>query len=121
MIAEYTDSFFEAPAAVTVNEFGKGKAVYQACRDTGSLKQALISDLLAQCGVKPLVENLPQGTTAHSRTDGENTYVFLENYLDQPAPEIPLPHPMTDLLTGTTYAGTVELKPYDLMILEPKI
>lgn len=32
-----------------------------------------------------------------------------------------LPEPMTDLLTGTTYAGTVELKPYDLMILEPKI
>ena len=31
-----------------------------------------------------------------------------------------LEEPMTDLLTGKTYVNTVELKPYDLMILEPQ-
>ena len=31
-----------------------------------------------------------------------------------------LEEPMADLLTGKTYVNTVELKPYDLMILEPQ-
>jgi beta-galactosidase len=117
VIAEYTDSFFEAPAAVTVNAFGKGKAVYQACRDTGSLKQALISTLLEECGVKPLVENLPQGATAHSRTDGEITYLFVENYSHNKEAHILLNREMTDLLTGETVSA-VNLPPYGFAILK---
>ena len=117
MIAEYTDSFFEAPAAVTVNAFGKGKAVYQACRDTGSLKQALISTLLEECGVKPLVENLSQGATAHSRTDGEITYLFVENYSHNKEAHILLNREMTDLLTGETVSA-VNLHPYGFAILK---
>ena len=117
VLAAYTDSFFEAPAAVTVNEFGKGKAVYQACRDTGSLKQALISTLLEECGVKPLVENLPQGATAHSRTDGEITYLFVENYSHNKEAHILLNREMTDLLTGQTVSA-LTLPPYGFAILK---
>ena len=86
-------------------------------RHTGSLKHALISDLLAQCGVKPLVENLPQGATAHSRTDGEITYLFVENYSHNKEAHILLNREMTDLLTGETVSA-VNLPPYGFAVLK---
>jgi beta-galactosidase len=117
VLSAYTDSFFDAPAAVTVNEFGNGKAVYQACRDTDSLKTALISKLLEECGVEPLVEQLPHGATAHSRTDGEHTYLFVENYAHDKAAAIALRGEMTDLLTGQTVTA-VDLPPYGFAVLK---
>ena len=38
--------------------------------------------------------------SAHSRTDGENTYIFIENYSEQPSPTVPLGRAVTDMLTG---------------------
>ena len=108
VLASYAADYYKDTPAVTCHRFGKGRAVYQACRDTGSLGDAILEQLIPELDLSsPLgtTGKLPQGITAHSRTDGENTYVFLENYLDQPAPEIPLPHPMTDLLTGETVSA----------------
>ena len=102
-IACYTDGYYKDTPAVTCNTYGKGKAIYQACRDTGSLKETVISDLLAQLEIEAVVHAqapLPHGVTAHSRTDGERTYVFVENYLDAEAPAVFLREPMENLLTG---------------------
>ena len=101
---------FEAPAAVTVNEFGKGKAVYQACRDTGSLKKELLTAIAEQVGLPGNILEHPYGVTAHSRTDGEHTYIFVENYLDKSA-SVTLPNPMENMLTGEK-AQQITLPPY---------
>ena len=80
-----------------------GKAVYHACRDTGSLKEKVLSDLLEQLDIQSVVHAkapLPHGVTAHSRTDGAHTYVFVENYLDADAPAVFLRQPMENLCTG---------------------
>jgi beta-galactosidase GanA len=60
---------------------------------------------------------LPHGVSAHSRTDGENTYIFVENYMDTPTPTISLHAPMTDLLTGEETCS-VTLPPYGFAILK---
>ena len=117
VLAQYTDSFFEPIAAVTVNEFGKGKAVYQACRDTGGLKSKLVSDLLDTCGIEPMLGDLPHGVTAHSRTDGEHTYLFVENYASDTPADIVLPEQMLDMLTGET-VSSLHLPPYGLAVLK---
>ena len=99
-LATYTDGYYKDMAAVTTHEFGKGRALYQACRDTGSLKSQIFDQLLKELGIEGNVSVLPHGVTAHSRTDGQHQYLFVENYNQEEAPVVTFPHTMTDLLTG---------------------
>lgn len=105
VLASYTDGFYAGMAAVTENRYGKGVALYQSCRDSGTLKEALADHLIRSQGLRTnLPAPLPHGLTAHSRTDGTHTYLFVENYSTVPA-QVALPAPMTDLLTGDTVSG----------------
>lgn len=102
-VALYSDGYYRNTPAVTANCFGKGKAVYQACRDSGSLKEQVLSDLIRECGVLSAVDTeqaLPHYVTAHSRTDGVYNYVFVENYSDEPVAPVKLRGKMLDLLSG---------------------
>lgn len=103
MLACYTDGYYKDTPAVTSNVYGKGRAIYQACRDTGSLKEQILSQLLGELGIASVVdtkETLPHGVTAHSRTDGIHTYVFVENYLNKEAFTVKLRESMENMLTG---------------------
>jgi beta-galactosidase len=100
-LAVYADGWMAGTPAVTVNRYGKGRAIYQACRDTGSLKRELLSAVAAQAGLAGNILEHPYGVTAHSRTDGAHTYIFVENYLDREA-SVTLHAPMENLLTGET-------------------
>ena len=114
VLATYSDGWYQGAAAVTVNRWGRGCAVYQACRDTGSLKNAVIGRLLQELGIESCVDTedaLPHGVTAHSRTDGETTYVFVENYSDTNTAVISLRGKMRDMLSGEI-TDRCTLKPY---------
>ena len=119
-LAVYADGYYQGMAAVTTHAYGKGQAIYQACRDTGSLKDAILDRLIADLGICSVVNwhgALPHGVSAHSRTDGKTTYIFVENYMAIPAPTIPLREPMTDLFTGEP-TDSVTLPPYGFAILK---
>lgn len=119
-LAQYADGYYKNMAAVTAHTWGKGQAIYQACRDTGSLKDAVLDKLIADLHIPSAVRwngALPHGVSAHSRTDGEHTYVFVENYMETEAPTIPLHESMTDLLTGRQ-TDSVTLPPYGFAILK---
>lgn len=115
-LATYADGYYAGMAAVTEHLYGKGKAVYQACRDTGSLCEALFTRLLAEAGIHNL-GLLPHGVTAHSRTDGETGYLFLENYDGQTSYSIRMNARMQDMLRGQT-VDAVELPPYGFAVLK---
>ena len=119
-LASYADGYYQGMAAVTTHDYGKGTAVYQACRDTGSLKDMVLGELVQKLEIPSAVQwngPLPHGVSAHSRTDGEREYVFVENYMDCTTPAIPLHAPMTDLLTGGIVSA-VTLPPYGFAILK---
>lgn len=116
-LAVYADGWYQGMPAVTINRFGKGRAIYQATRDSGSLKAQIFDALLQQLGIVGNAASLPQGVTAHSRTDGEHTYLFLENYLDTPVSGIRLHTQMQDMLSGET--NTVyDLPPFGFRVLK---
>lgn len=103
VVCSYEDGYYQGTPAVTCHSFGAGNAIYQACRDDGSLKTSLLETWLDKLHIhSEVMGELPHGVTCHSRTDGQFTYVFLENYLDQAAPAVTLRQPMTNLLTGET-------------------
>lgn len=116
VLATYADGYYAGMPALTANRFGKGNAIYQACRDTGSLADAIFGRLLEDCGV-PSFGVLPHGITAHSRTDGERTYLFLENYDGEVSHTVPLRTCMQDMCTGEMTAA-VTLPPYGFAVLK---
>ncbi len=119
-LAQYTDGYYKGMSAVTSHRYGKGRAIYQACRDSGSLKEQILGKLLTELEIPSAVKwegALPHGISAHTRTDGIHTYVFVENYMDTQSPAIPLHAKMHDLLTGKI-TDSVTLNPYGFAILK---
>ena len=118
VLCSYADGYYKDTPAVTCHSFGAGHAIYQACRDEGSLKEEILEQWLYKLGIhSEVLGTLPHGVTCHSRTDGRFTYVFLENYLDQAAPTLQLRQPMTDLITGETVERCA-LPPYGYGIFQ---
>lgn len=86
---------------MTVNNYGKGKAYYQAFRDTGEFKDRFIEKIIDDLGIERAVpERMPTDVSAHKRYDGDITYLFVENYSDRRVSGISLDGTYTDLLSG---------------------
>ena len=117
LLASYSDAWYQTSAAVTANAYGKGKAYYQACRDSGSLKDAVLEQVISDAGIQSNMELLRGCATAHSRTDGVHTYLFVENYTPAKTAEIKLHEPMLNMLTGQTMDKIV-LEPYSFEVLK---
>ena len=58
---------------------------------------------------------LPEGCELAVR-EGEQTYLFVLNYLDECA-AVELKKECVDLFTGETVSGSVELKPFEAKVL----
>ena len=102
VLAVYSDDFYRGMPVVTSNAYGAGRAYYQAARDCGTLSDAVISGIVKERGVRTAtgtLDPLGYGVSAHVREDGNDRYVFVENYSDVPA-TVPLGRKMTDLISG---------------------
>ena len=116
-LAKYTKDFYTDFPAYTVNAYGKGKAYYQAFRDTGDFADRAISEILEETGIHPALPCLPlQGVTAHKRYCGENEYLFVENYNAYAAENIALGEKRVDMLSQKT-VDTIDLQPYSIVVL----
>ena len=118
-LGAYTSDFYASEPAVTVNEYGRGKAYYIAARDTGALKHKIIGEILTELGIKGNLKASENGITAHSREDDESVYLFVENYSSDVA-TAELYSGGTDMETGDTVEGRVTLSPYGVKIIKIK-
>lgn len=116
VMATYADEWYANSPAVTVNNYGHGKAIYQACRDHETLTSAILDRILSEIGIHGHLNSnpLPHGITAHSRTDGEHTYLFVENY-SRESVSLDLKTPMVNMQTGITEQN-IELAQYGFAI-----
>lgn len=124
VLAEYSDGFFAGSPALTVNAHGSGKAYYQAFRDDGTFANDVIFNIVREVGIKANIPSdisgLPCGITAHTRTDGENEYLFIENYSGKPLSKINLGGEFTDMITGKT-AVKADLSAYGFFVGKRKV
>lgn len=123
-LAVYENDFYAGRPALTVNQYGKGKAYYITFRNNDEFLTDFYNILIEKLrreGTplrRAIESDLPYGVTAQLRTDGEKSYVFVSNY-DSSTKVVALDdNDYTDLLTGTVVNRTVELRPYAMIILE---
>lgn len=117
VLASYASEFYSGMPALTVNEYGKGKAYYQAFRDTGEFWEDGLTRILTDLGIKPLLSaDLPEGVVATAREDGDTKYIFVQNYSDKDV-TVPLDSECTDLESGEK-TDTASLSAFDVKVFK---
>ena len=98
--------------AITVNRFGKGRAIYLATAPQAALLGPLIRSLYAETGIVP-GPTTPAGVVAR-RVEGRTMYV---NTTAAPV-AVPLAKPGRDVIGGRPVAGSLTLPAYDVALVE---
>lgn len=115
--AVFSDQYFAGSPALTVNSYGKGRAIYIAAR----MEKSFLADLYQRLAVdlailETLPISLPRGVTTQLRTDGETRYAFLMNFNDHEV-TLKLDKAYADLLSGSVLEGEITLERFGVRVL----
>lgn len=118
-LGEYNEDFYKGRPALTKNKFGKGNAYYICSRMEDDFNKEFFKDLLNELEIdRNLNINLSKGITVSKREDDDKKYFFIQNYLDEEK-EIDFEnYVLKDVVTGEKYSGKVQIKPYEILIVE---
>lgn len=120
VLATYRDDFYAGRPAVTVNRVGKGKAWHVASRNDLPFQRDFFAGIINELALPRAIESeLPPGVVATARTNGETSWVFVQNYTAQQQ-YITLPQGYTDCMTDAAAAGDTVLLPWDCRVLRRK-
>ncbi len=115
VLASYTAGSHAGQAAITMNSLGTGKAVYiGADLDAGSLGRVLRT-LSGMAGVKSPLE-VPAGVELTVRKAGDKQWIFVLNHTSS-SQSVSIPKSFTDLLTGETHTGKMDVSGYGVRVL----
>ena len=115
----YGRDFYAGSPTATINRVSKGQAIYIAAHGGRDWYDVLHGALISRLGLRRALEaDLPEGVTATLRVAADGaTYTFVENFANE-SREVDLGSaPRTDLLSGSTLSGKVELPPYGVLVL----
>ncbi len=117
VLAKYDSDYYKGLPAATVNKYGAGKAYYIAFRDEGDYTDKLIGDLIKETGIGSGFDGeLPDGVTAHTRTDGEKLFVFLQNF-SYSSRKLKTEKNWTVYETGEALSGVFDVMPLQTLVL----
>jgi beta-galactosidase len=115
VIGRYQKDFYAGKPAILKNQYYAGTAYYIGCRDTGGLLNKLYRKILEERGI--VGYKLPEGVTIHTRQDGKNLYLFVENYTDSVQVVRNL-GTYKDVASGVQGKGSVRLQGYEIKVLK---
>lgn len=110
-MARFTNTPEKSPA-ITVNDFGKGRAIYVAVPAQMSVLAPLVRDLYPKLGIEKGPDT-PAGVYARV-VDGRTLYVNTTSE----EKSIPIHGSKHGIVSGVSYQGTIRLKPFDADLVE---
>jgi len=111
VLASFTNVPERSPA-ITVNSYGKGRAIYLATPAQMPLLAPLVRSLYAELGIERGPAT-PEGVYARV-VDGKTLYVNSTGELK----EIAIDRPRHGEITGKSYTGSVVLGPYQVDLID---
>jgi len=115
-IAVYQRDYYAGKAAVTLNKYGEGKAVYVGTRAKKEFYKDLINYLLDKEGPLSIIK-APYQVETISRTKEERDFIFVINHTPE-SKFINITTSCKDILTNKVVEGTIRIGPYGVFILE---
>jgi beta-galactosidase len=116
VIGTYAKDFYAGKPAITMNEFGDGKAIYIGTMSQQPFYGDLIAWLRQMCGIHPLLK-VPDTVEVSMRQKGDTRIYFLLNHQNSPV-RISFFKPMHDFLTAKTFTGNYDLPPHGVLVLD---
>ncbi|XBS70011.1 beta-galactosidase [Acerihabitans sp. KWT182] len=117
VLARYEQDFYAGRPAATVNRVGQGKAYYIASRNDRAFHHDFYAGVIHDLHLSRAMETpFPHGLTAHRRTDGEQEFIFIQNYTDV-SKTLNLPAIYTDMVDNQPLQGDLTLSPWGCRVL----
>jgi beta-galactosidase len=116
ILATYVKDFYAGRAAMTMNTYGLGKAVYIGTMSHAYFYQDLVVWLRQMCNLHPLLK-VPENVEVSMREKDGTRVFFLLNHQNSPV-RIQFYKPMHDFLTGNSFSGNYDLPPYGVLVLD---
>jgi beta-galactosidase len=114
VLAKYTRPY--EGAAITVNTFGKGKAVYIGADLDSPTLSRVIRSLLEMAGSKSEFST-PKSVEITRRRAGGREWVFALNHSNE-GQKVTLPGTFTSVLAKKSVGRELQLKPYEVVVLQ---
>ena len=118
VLATYAKDFYAGKPAMTMNNFGLGKAVYIGTMSHQAFYYDLVAWLRQVCGLTPLLKVPDTVEVSMRQKEGTKIY-FLLNHQNSPV-RIQFYKPMHDFLTGNTFSGNYDLPPHGVLVLDER-
>ncbi len=116
ILATYAKDFYAGRAAMTVNDFGLGKAIYIGTVSHQHFYYDLVAWLRQQCNLFPLLK-VPDTIEVSMRQKGDRKIYFLLNHQNSHV-RLHFYKPMHDFLTGQTFTGNYDLPSHGVLVLD---
>jgi len=116
IVATYSKEFYAGRPAITMHEFGQGKAIYIGTVSHQPFYNDLIAWLRQACSLQQLLK-VPDTVEVSMRQKGDARIFFLLNHQNSPV-RITFYKPMHDFLTARTFTGNYDLPPHGVLVLD---
>jgi len=116
ILAVYAKGFYASRPAMTMNNFGLGKAIYIGTMSHQHFYNDFIGWLRQMCNLHPLLK-VPENVEVCMRQKEGTRVYFLLNHQNSPV-RIQFYKPMHDFLTGNTFSGNYDLPPHGVLVLD---
>jgi beta-galactosidase len=115
VLGTYISGEHAGKAAITVNRFGKGRAVYIGADLAAPSLARVLMTFAAQAGVKHV--EAPRGIEFTTRRSGSKLWTFVLNHTPSPQ-KVSVPGSYRDALTQAPVAGTIDVEAYGVRVLQ---
>ena len=116
ILATFAKDFYAGRPAMTMNNFGLGRAIYIGTMSHQPFYEDLMVWLRQLCNIQPLLK-VPDTVEVSMRQKDDTKVFFLLNHQSSPV-RIQFYKPMHDFLTNSTVAGNFELPPHGVLVLD---
>jgi beta-galactosidase len=119
VLATYAKDFYAGRAAMTINNFGLGKAIYIGTQSHQAFYGDLVVWLRQMCNLHQLLK-VPDTVEVSMRQKDDTRVFFLLNHQSSPV-RLQFYKPMHDFLTGNTFSGNYDLQPHGALVLDEHV
>ncbi len=116
VLATYSRDFYAGRPAMTINNYGLGKAIYIGTICQQPFYYDLVAWLRQLCNLQTLLK-VPDTVEVSMRQKGDTKIYFLLNHQNTPV-RITFYKPMHDFLTANTFSGNYDLPPHGVLVLD---